>query len=69
MVLLNEQPGSSSSCDSGEGGGKCAHLVTESTTTIIPSWSDDSGSSTIKLTLMVSHGASGIGSGWSSPIG
>ena len=44
-------------------------LVTESTTTMKASFPSDSGSSTIKSTLMVSHGASGIGSGCSSLTG
>src|SRR5271156_4358179 len=33
------------------------------------SFSSDSGSLTMKSMLMVSHGASGIGSRWSSPVG
>ena len=44
-------------------GTKWARLVKESTTTIIASWPDDSGSSTMKSTLTVSQGASGIGRG------
>ena len=44
-------------------------LVTESTTTIMESCPLDSRSSVMKSTLMVSHGASGIGSRCSSPVG
>ena len=43
-------------------------LSTESTTTMTASFPSDSGSSTIKSTL-VSHGVSGIGSRCSSPTG
>ena len=41
----------------------------ESTTTMAESYPADSGSSMMKSTLIVFHGASGIGSGWSSPEG
>ena len=41
----------------------------ESTTTMAESYLADSGSSMMKSTLIVFHGASGIGSGWSSPEG
>jgi hypothetical protein len=41
----------------------------ESTTTITASWPKDSGSSTMKSTLTVSHGVSGTGSGWSLVLG
>ena len=44
-------------------GMKWAHLVKESTTTNMASWPDDSGSSTMKSTLIVSQGASGTGRG------
>ena len=44
-------------------GTKWARLVKESTTTIIASWPDDSGSSMMKSMLTVSQGASGIGRG------
>ena len=42
---------------------KCARLVTESTTTITVSCPEDSGSSNMKSTLMVSQAESGIGRG------
>ena len=48
---------------------KCARFVTESMTTMMESCPADCGSLTMKSTLMVSHGADGIGRGWSSPIG
>jgi len=48
---------------------KCACFVTESMTTMMESCPADCGSLTIKSTLMVSHGADGIGRGWSSPVG
>jgi hypothetical protein len=50
-------------------GMKCVHLVRLSTTHIIVSYPRDSGSSTMKSTLIVSHGASGVSEGWSSLIG
>jgi hypothetical protein len=50
-------------------GMKCAHLVRLLMTHIIASYPWDSGSSTMKLTLIVSHGASGVSEGWSSPVG
>jgi hypothetical protein len=45
---------------------KCVHLVRLSMTHIIALYPWDSGSPTIKLTLIVSHGVS---EGWSSLIG
>src|SRR5882757_8091487 len=48
---------------------KCPLLVTVSTTTMTESLPSDSGSSTMKSTLMVSQGSSGMGSGCSSPTG
>ena len=44
-------------------------LVTELTTTMIVSFPFDSGSSTTKSMLIISHGASRIGRGCSSPDG
>jgi hypothetical protein len=43
--------------------------VTESTTTMTASFPSDSGNSTMKSTLMVSHRVSRIGSGCSSLVG
>jgi len=37
-------------------------------TTMMELCSMDSGSLTMKSTLMVSHGAGGMGRGWSSPV-
>jgi hypothetical protein len=48
---------------------KCVHFVRLLTTHIIVSYPWDSGSSTMKSTLIVSHGTSGVSEGWSSPIG
>ena len=48
---------------------KWLHLVTELTTTMMASFPLYSGSSTIKLTLAVSQGASRIGRGCSCPDG
>src|SRR6266516_1229082 len=48
---------------------KCAHFVVDSTTHITASYPFDSGNSTTKSTLTTFHRSSGIGSGWSSPIG
>jgi hypothetical protein len=50
-------------------GMKCARLVRLSMTHMMASYPWDSGSSTMKSTLIVSHGASGVSEGWSSPIG
>jgi len=47
---------------------KCACLVIESTTAIMELCPADCGSSKMKSTLMVSHGADGIGRGWSSLV-
>jgi len=41
----------------------------ESTATMMESYLPDSGSSKMKSTLMTSQRSSGIGSGWSSPVG
>jgi len=46
---------------------KCTLLEMESTTVMITSCPEDSGSSTTKLTLSVSHRASRTESGWSLP--
>jgi hypothetical protein len=43
-----------------------ARLVTLSTMFIIVSYPWDSGSSTMKSTLITSHGALGVSKGWSS---
>jgi hypothetical protein len=50
-------------------GMKCACLVRLLTTHILALYPWDSGSSTMKSTLIVSHGASGVFEEWSLPIG
>jgi len=48
---------------------KCACFVMESMTTMMESCPADCGSLTMKSTLIVSHGADGMGRGWSSLVG
>jgi hypothetical protein len=50
-------------------GMKCTHPVRLSTMHIIVLYPWNSSSSTMKSTLIVSHGVSGVSEGWSSPIG
>ena len=66
--LLDEEMGDSG-CGDGNKGMKWVIFVMELTTTIIASCLDDSGSSTMKSTLTVSHRVSGIGNRQSSPAG
>ena len=61
--MLDEEARSACHCVSGECGCKMSPFVTESITTIIESWPADWGSSTVKFTLIVSQGMSGIGRG------
>ena len=58
------------------GGGDCGNCFDEVgtfargvTATMMESYPPDSGSSEMKSTLMASQRSSGIGSGWSSPLG
>ena len=48
---------------------KWEHLPAQLTATMMESYPPDSGSSEMKSTLMTSQRSSGIGSGWSSPVG
>src|SRR6267378_254034 len=48
---------------------KCDHLPTESTTAMMVSYPPDSGSSTMKSTLMTSQCSSGIGRGEALRLG
>jgi hypothetical protein len=65
--LLKEQEGCALGIDGGMHRDEVC-MVTLSMTFIIALYPWDSGSLTMKSTLIVSHGASSVSEGWSSPI-